>query len=89
MNNFTDTGFDELTMTATYDPSLKVIEINDGHDWLIKFYAGELLIDSVNMLYCKDAVSNKQVLMLPVHNMDGVVIGTVEQRIQDAIDLLY
>jgi hypothetical protein len=49
MKDFIRTGWWAPTLTTTEDPQLKVIEIDNGLSWTIKFYVYDTLIDCINM----------------------------------------
>ena len=89
MKDFVTTGWYALTLTTADDPELKVIETDNGVDWVMKFYVGNHLIDSINMEYPKNIKLHHSVKNLPVYGEDGMVSGSVEKNLNEAIDLCH
>lgn len=93
MKDFIHTGLHKPTMTTVDDPNLKVIEVDDGLSWTIKFYNRMNLIDVVNLIdvidleHPKGSPIHNSVRTLKVYNEDGVYLGTVEERGLNAIEV--
>lgn len=86
MKDFIHTGFHKPTMTTCDDPSLKVIEVDNGNTWLISFYAKTTLIDTINMEHLTGTEIHESVKRLKVFDQEGIIIDTVEDRIKDALE---
>ena len=69
-------------MTTVDDPLLKVIEVDNGFTWTIKFYVGFELIYCINMEHLSGSEINNDVKQLPVYDEDGILLGTVEERLK-------
>ena len=87
--DFIHTGWWAPTLTTTEDPSLQVIERDNGDSWSISFYAGNTKIDHINMeMFCGTKL-NEDVLRLPVYSDEGVFLGSVAERLKDAYHLMH
>jgi|TARA_R110000822_G_scaffold63780_19_gene156676 hypothetical protein len=81
-HTFTTTGFHKPTLTTFEDPSLKVLEQDNGNTWTISFYVGTELIDTINMEYLNLYVVHKDLLNLPVYeSYDNTYVGRLGERI--------
>lgn len=89
MKDFIHTGWWGPTMTTTEDPLLRVIERDNGHSWTIAFYVGHYLIDMINMEHFGGTKLNADVLRLPVYSDEGIYLGSLEQRLQDAYHIMH
>jgi hypothetical protein len=89
MKDFIHTGWWSPTLTTTEDPDLKVIERDNGISWTITFYVRQHIIDRINMEWCRGTELDKNVLRLPVYNDEGVYLGRLAKRLEDAINLMY
>jgi len=90
MKDFVSTGWWGPTLTTTDDPELKVIETDNGHTWTMRFYVGHHLIDCINMEYLTRLKKvDNSVKTLPVYNEEGVYLGSVIQRLEDAYEVDY
>ena len=88
MKSFSELGYHRATLTTTDDPNLDVVEIDDGISWSIKFYAGNILIDVINMEYPISSYVSTSVLNLSVKNDEGKYVGTVRHRLKYALDMV-
>lgn len=79
--DFIHTRYYAPTITTVDDPLLKVVEVDNGTNWSIKFYVGNTLIDVINMEHLNDSKLNQDVLELPVYNEVDELLGTVAERI--------
>lgn len=86
MESFITTG--RHGFTTVDDPDLSVIEVDNGHNWLIKFYVGETLIDVINMEHIVGPKLDENVLKLAVFDMDGHFAGNVRSRLHEAYEIL-
>ncbi len=89
MKDFIHTGWWGPTLTTTEDPLLKVIERDNGVYWTITFYVGQHIIDRINMEWCRGTKLNKDVLRLPVYNDEGIYLGSLAKRLEDAVNVMY
>jgi hypothetical protein len=89
MKDFIHTGWWAPTLTTTEDPWLKVIERDNGVSWTITFYVGEHIIDHINMEWCRGTKLDKDVLRLPVYSDEGIYLGSLAKRLEDAINVMY
>ena len=89
MKDFIHTGWYGPTLTTTEDPDLKVIERDNGHSWTINFYVGHHLIDCINMEWCRGTKLDKDVLRLPVYSDEGIYLGNLAKRLEDAINVMH
>jgi hypothetical protein len=89
MKDFIHTGWWGPTMTTTEDPLLRVIERDNGHSWTISFYVGHHLIDLINMELFGGTKLNADVLRLPVYNDEGIYLGSLEKRLQNAYHIMH
>jgi hypothetical protein len=88
MKSFIYNGFHRPTFTSTDDPLLKVIEVDDGQNWSIKFYSSNnTLIDYINMEHPMGSEIDSNVKELLVYDESGVILGTVKERLSEAIYL--
>ncbi len=89
MKRFINTGFHLETLTTVDDPSLEVVEQDDGHSWSMKFYAGKTLIDSTSLESAHQSdldAMDENVKTLPVYCWyDNRHVGTVESVYKAAI----
>lgn len=81
MKDFIHTGWWAPTLTTTEDPQLKVIEVDNGISWTIKFYVYDTLIDCINMESLNGGIVHKDVLKLPVYDDEDNYLGTVGERL--------
>lgn len=89
MKDFIHTGWWAPTLTTTEDPLLEVIERDNGYSWSISFYVGNTKIDHINMeMFCGSKL-NEDVLRLPVYSDEGVFLGSVAERLEDAYHLMH
>ena len=89
MKDFIHTGWWAPTLTTTEDPLLQVIERDNGYSWSISFYVGNTKIDHINMeMFCGSKL-NEDVLRLPVYSDEGVFLGSVAERLEDAYHLMH
>ena len=89
MKDFIHTGWWAPTLTTTEDPLLQVIERDNGYSWSISFYVGNTKIDHINMeMFCGSKL-NEDVLRLPVYSDEGVFLGSVAERLDDAYHLMH
>ena len=89
MKYFIHTGWWAPTLTTTEDPLLHVIERDNGYSWSISFYVGNTKIDHINMeMFCGSKL-NEDVLRLPVYSDEGVFLGSVAERLEDAYHLMH
>lgn len=86
MTDFIHTGYYYPTLTTTDDPNLKVIEIDNGYSWTMNFYVLNKLIDIINMEHLNGTELHPLVKELNVFNEDNIIIGTVEERIKNALE---
>lgn len=91
MNSFIYTAFHLATMTTVDCPHLKVIEQDNGVNWLMKFYVNDNLIDCIDMEHPRGAEIHNDIKALPVYDSydEYVAIGTVESRLKEAINLTF
>jgi hypothetical protein len=89
MKDFIHTGWWGPTLTTTEDPCLKVIERDNGVSWTITFYVGEEIIDRINMEWCRGTKLDKDVLRLPVYSDEGIYLGNLAKRLEDAINVMH
>lgn len=89
MKDFIHTGFWLPTLTTTEDPELKVIERDNGVSWTITFYVGQHIIDRINMEWCRGTKLDKDVLRLPVYSDEGIYLGSLAKRLEDAINVMH
>jgi hypothetical protein len=89
MKDFIHTGWWGPTLTTTEDPELRVIERDNGHSWNITFYVGNHMIDYINMEMLGGTKLNKDVLRLLVYSEEGILLGSVEDRLKDAYHLMH
>ena len=89
MKDFIHTGWWGPTLTTTEDPLLKVIERDNGISWNITFYVGQHVIDYINMEYFRGTKLNKDVLRLPVYSNEGIYLGSLAKRLEDASNVMY
>lgn len=89
MKDFIHTGWWGPTLTTTEDPLLKVIERDNGISWTITFYVGQHVIDYINMEYFRGTKLNKEVLKLPVYSDEGIYLGNLAKRLEDASNVMY
>lgn len=89
---FVPTGFYLPTLTTVDDPSLKVIEVDNGISWTLKFYVGFDLIDCINLEYFRPTMTiHPDVLRLPVYWEDEghySVKYTVKQCLIEAMSVV-
>lgn len=88
MNSFIDTGFHLPTMTTVDDPSLKVIECDNGDSWTISFYVDNKIIDTINLQHPRGYKLDSDVMNLPVFNVENVCIGKVCDRLSRALTFI-
>jgi hypothetical protein len=84
MKDFIHTGWWAPTLTTTEDPELSVIEIDNGYSWTINFYVGNNKIDIINMESLGGSKLHPDVFKLPVYNDEGIFLGSVKDRLEDA-----
>ena len=89
MEDFIHTGWYAPTLTTTEDPSLKVIERDNGISWTITFYVGEHVIDHINMEYWHGTKLDNDVLRLPVYSDEGIYLGSLAKRLEDAYHIMH
>jgi len=89
MKDFIYTGWYGPTLTTTEDPELKVVERDNGHSWAISFYVGNTLIDCINMEMFVNNGLNPDVLRLLVFNEEGVLLGPLYKRLENAYHILH
>jgi len=89
MKDFIHTGWWAPTLTTTEDPCLKVIERDNGNSWTMNFYVGDHLIDCINMEMLGGTKLNKDVLRLLVYSDEGILLGSVENRLKDAYHIMH
>lgn len=89
MEDFIHTGWWGPTLTTTEDPELKVIERDNGSSWSISFYVGSHKIDYINMEMFGGTKLNNDVLRLPVYSDEGVFLGSVAKRLEDAYHIMH
>jgi hypothetical protein len=89
MKDFIHTGWWAPTLTTTEDPCLKVIERDNGHSWSISFYVGNHLIDYINMEMFNGTQLDKDVLRLPVYSDEGIHLGSLAKRLEDAYHIMH
>ena len=87
--DFIHTGWWAPTLTTTEDPELKVIERDNGISWTISFYVGNDLIDSINMELFRGTKLHADVLRLLVYNEEGVLLGPLYKRLENAYHLMH
>ena len=87
MKDFIHTGFHKPTMTTVEDPNLKVIEVDNGLSWTLKFYNKTTLIDVIDLEHPKGSPIHSRVKSLPVYDEDDNFLGTVEERSMNAISV--
>jgi hypothetical protein len=84
MKDFIHTGWWAPTLTTPEDPMLKVIETDNGINWMMRFYVGNTLIDCINMEHLRGKEIDSMVKKLPVYSDENIYLGTVIQRLEDA-----
>lgn len=89
MKDFIHTGWWAPTLTTTEDPLLKVIERDNGLSWNITFYVGSEPIDYINMEMFNGSKLDADVLRLPVYSEEGIFLGSVAKRLEDAYHLMH
>jgi hypothetical protein len=89
MKDFIHTGWWGPTLTTTEDPELKVIERDNGYSWSMSFYVGNHKIDHINMEMLGGTKLNKDVLRLLVYSDEGILLGSVEDRLKDAYHIMH
>jgi hypothetical protein len=89
MKDFIHTGWWAPTLTTTEDPLLQVIERDNGYSWSISFYVEEEKIDHINMEMFGGTKLNEDVLRLPVYSDEGIFLGSVAERLEDAYHLMH
>jgi hypothetical protein len=89
MKDFIHTGWWGPTLTTTEDPDLKVIEKDNGVSWTITFYVGEEIIDRINMEGFRGSKLDKDVLRLLVYSDEGICLGSLAKRLEDAINVMH
>ena len=89
MKDFIHTGWWAPTLTTTEDPLLQVIERDNGYTWSISFYVGEKKIDHINMEMFGGTKLNEDVLRLPVYSDEGILLGSVAERLENAYHLMH
>lgn len=89
MKDFIHTGYYAPTQTTTEDPLLKVVEEDNGLTWEIKFYVNWEIIDRINMEHLVGSKLNEDVLALKVYNEENNFVGTLESRLNEAVELMY
>lgn len=89
MKDFIHTGWWAPTLTTTEDPLLQVIERDNGYSWSISFYVGSTKIDHINMEMFGGSKLHEDVLRLPVYSDEGVFLGSVAKRLEDAYHLMH
>jgi hypothetical protein len=89
MKNFIYTGWYAPTLSTTEDPELTVIERDNGCSWSISFYVGNILIDYINMKMFVDDGLNQDVLRLLVYSPEGVLLGPLYKRLEDAYHIMH
>ncbi len=85
-NEFIKNGFIKDTDITVNNPFLKIVEKDDGESWTISFYIKDLLIDTIE-LECPSIIIHPAVKYLPVFDKDDNIIGNVEDRIRNAMNL--
>lgn len=89
MKDFIHTGWYAPTLTTFEDPSLKVIETDNGYHWSISFYVGNQKIDHIDMEWLNGSKLDENVLNLPVYNNEGLYLGKLIDRLEYAYDLMH
>ena len=89
MQDFIHTGWWAPTLTTTEDPMLKVIERDNGISWNITFYVGNHTIDYINMEMLGGTKLNADVLRLPVYSDEGIFLGSLAKRLEDAYHIMH
>ena len=89
MKDFIHTGYYALTKTTVNDPLLRVVEEDNGLTWEIRFYVNWEIIDRINMEHLVGSKLNEDVLALKVYNEENNFVGTLENRLNEAIQLTY
>lgn len=89
MKDFIHTGWWGPTLTTTEDPLLRVIERDNGYSWNITFYVGSHPIDYINMERFGGTKLNADVLRLPVYSEEGIFLGSLAKRLEDAYDFMH
>ena len=89
MKDFIHTGWWAPTLTTTDDPELTVIERDNGYSWSISFYVGSHKIDHINMEMFGGTKLNADVLRLPVYSDEGIFLGSVAKRLEDAYHIMH
>lgn len=89
MKDFIHTGWWAPTLTTTEDPLLKVIEVDNGLSWTITFYVGDNIIDSINLEYLNGTKLNDDVLKLLVYNDEGILLGSLYERLENAYHVMH
>lgn len=88
MKTFVNTGWHSKTFTTVDDPLLKIIEVDNGISWTLKFYVGENLIDVINLECPRGHKLDDDILKLSVYDEEENYLGSVEERVKEAINLL-
>lgn len=89
MKDFIHTGWYAPTLTTTKDPLLQVIEKDNGISWSIRFYVGNHLIDYINMEMFNGTKLHEDVLRLPVYSDEGIYLGSLAKRLEDAYHIMH
>lgn len=89
MKDFIHTGWWGPTLTTTEDPWLKVIERDNGVSWTITFYVGKEIIDCINMEWWRGTKLDKDVLRLLVYSDEGICLGSLAKRLEDAHNIMH
>jgi hypothetical protein len=89
MKSFIYTGWYGPTLSTTEDPELTVIERDNGCSWSISFYVGNILIDYINMKMFVDDGLNPDVLRLLVYSQEGILLGPLYKRLEDAYHIMH
>ena len=69
--------------------NVKVQEIDNGRNWFLNFYYREQLIEQIDLEIVRGTAINDAVKPLLVMNEDGLPIGSVLDRLQNAYDVNY
>lgn len=86
MKTFVNTGFHLPTMTTADDPSLSVLEVEDGESWYLKFYVNNKLIDTIDMM-APHGDLDSCVARLPVFGKNNRYKGKVRERFMMAREM--
>jgi hypothetical protein len=87
MDRFIETGFNASTLTTVDDPSLRIVERDNGIRWHICFEVDDTSIDYINLENPRGYTLHEDVKKLSVYSEDNRLVGTVEEVYNNALEL--